>query len=878
MSGVTQITLNGTTEVALNGSTTILTVDGGAYATEILEAVADIDDAVRRGGAAIATEQEAPLLSEAGAELRDEGLSEMERAALAAAPKVSAADLATGEMLPGMPHALVLREDGAMVPYRRVHAAPATPITGIHVQRPDGSWWEAAVGPDARLADLNAGIGSAIGTTPSGGQNDGPALDALLQHVYSRYGVADIALPPRVLQIRSKLTAPVRSTIRGAVRPGFDGFDNTAGIERLDGAPLILVDPAIGGIEHSANGAFIDVNLLRMGHVYPTDWPSLMAVTASFAGVGIDLVRSGVPNRARNFLLERVGIYGFATGLSGNATNRAIFRDVRLDCIDGISIAGAGDGILVENLRGFSWLNASNASDIGVPTIAITGWVDIGGRLGATLAEPADGLYSGMRIGSDRAPLDGFGRCTVDVIDPLTIVFRDIPFSADYEFDPLADISYRKRSSSVLAAIEPGPGGLTRLRTEVAFPFLAAGHGPYLRVGSPTVDHPLEARQTIVTAESPTDFVVNVPWQAGFAAINLVNTDFQLLPGQRDGTTLRATSIDGVIVDNFFTKGARRAAYLSGGIVTVGGAGGSEIGITGEESYIPAGTMGLEVDGVGRLDVGPLAWKTADIGMRVRAGSALVTIHHAQLGGSRWALELLSGRYYLEGIKSPEADRRRVRVAAAVKIVDIDGGQLRKRRDFTIEGDHRRVVDWTDRLSDTGEAVLQVPAYRLATVQSDGTSRDRIVVPASGAVTIDGVGLPLVLRANTTDATPVRLTTDGLAATTSNVGPLVDNANGARVRTLRIMVTAERMAGGAGREGDGATWERTITLSRRLNVSTTEVAPTVIPPEPDYFRGGGSAYRVSIVADTALGAASILGAGPPGVNVRFTAQVQVIGG
>lgn len=878
MSGTTQITLNGTTEVALNGATTILTVDGGAFAAEILDAVAAVDDAVRVGGPPIVSEDEATILSEDGAELRAEGLSEMQRAALAAAPKVSLTDLAEGEMIPGMPHALVLRDDGAMVPYRRVPAAPVTPITGIHVQRPDGSWWEAAVGPDARLADINAGIGSALGTTPPSTQNDGPALDALLQHVYSRYGVADIALPPRVLQVRSKLTAPVRSTIRGAVRPGFDGFDNAAGVERLDAAPLILVDPAIGGIEHSANGALVDVNLLRMGHVYPTDWASLMAVTAGFTGVGLDLVRSGVPNRARNFVLERVGIYGFATGVTGTATNRAIIRDVRIDCIDGVSIVGAGDGILVQNLRGFSWLNASDAADIGVPTIAITGWVDIGGRLGATLAEPADGLYSGMRIGSDKAPLDGFGRCTVDVVDATTIVFRDIPFSADYEFDPAADISYRKRSSSVLAAIEPGPGGLTRLRTEVSFPFLAAGHGPYLRVGSPNVDHPLEARQTIVTAESPTAFVVNVPWQAGFAAIDLTNTDFQLLPGQRDGTTLRATSIDGVVVDNFFTKGARRAAYLSGGIVTVGGAGGSEIGITGEESYTPAGTTGLEVGGVGRLDVGPLAWKTADVGMRVRAGSALVTIHHAQLGGERWALELISGRYYLEGIKSPEASRRRVRVAAAVKLVDIDGGQLRKRRDFVIEGDHRRVVDWTDRLSDIGEAVLEVPAYRLATVDSAGASQDRIVVPASGAVTIDGVGLPLVLRATTTDANPVRLTADGLAATSANVSPLVANADGQRVRTLRIVVTAERMGGAGGSEGDGATWERTITLSRRLNVSTTEVAPAIIPPEPDFHRGGGSAYRVTISADTTNGAASILGAGAPGVNVRFTAQIQVIGG
>lgn len=878
MSGVTQITLNGTTEVELNGSTTILTVDGGAYAAEILGAVADIDDAVRRGGAPIVTEQEAPLLSETGAELRDEGLSEMERAALAAAPKVSVADLAAGEMLPGAPTALVLREDGATVPYRRVHAAPATPISGIHVQRPDGSWWEAAVGPDARLADINAGIGSAIGTTPAGSQNDGPALDALLQHVFSRYGAADIALPPRVLQIRSKLTAPVRSTIRGAVRPGFDGYDNAAGVERLDGAPLLLIDPAIGGIEASANGAFSDLNLLRMGHVYPTDWPSLMAVSASFAGTAIDLVRSGVPNRARNFFMDRVGIYGFATGVDGNATNRSVFRDVRVDCRDGIRLIGAGDGLRFRNIRQFNWLNASDSPEIGVPTIAITAWVDIGGKLGATLAEPADGLVSGMRIGSDKAPLDGFGRCTVDVVDPQTIVFRDIPWSADYDFDPAADISYRKNSSSVLAAIEAGPGGLTRLRTEVSFPFIFAGHTPYLRVGSPTVDHPLEAQQTIVTAESPTSFVVNVPWDAAFSAITLANTDFQLLPGYRGGTTLYATGVDGLVIDAFFSKGNDRAAYLDGGNMNLVGGGGAEGAVTGEESFTAPGTVGIEIARVGRFLMVGYYWKHADIGMRFSGGVPEALVSGCQLGGARWAVEVLKGRLSLQGCFSQgPTDKRRIRVASAVRRLRLGPGQFR-RSDCVIKGDHRRVFDPYEEVSETGAQRPAFPGWSMSTIDAAGARRERISVPASGAVTIDGVGLPLVLRANTIDATPVRLTTDGLAASAGNVGPLVDNANGARVRTLRIVVTAERMAGGGGTEGDGATWERTITLSRRLNVSTTEVAPAVIPPEPDFSRGGGSAYRVTISADTTLGAASITGTGAPGTNVRFTAQVQVIGG
>lgn len=847
----------------------------GLAAAEAAGAVASAVTDLVAGGRDLLDETEAPLTDEDGAPLRTGDLSDVEQVARGAAVRTSLADLASGEMLPGMPRALVVRDDGAMVPYRRVPAAPATPITGIHVQRTDGSWWEAAIGPDAKLADINASIGVRAGTTPPPEQNDGPALDALLRHVYDRYGAADVALPPRVLQVRSKFQMPVRSTIRGSIRPGFDGYDNAALKERLTAAPLLLIDPAIGGIEASHNAAFMDLNLLRMGHVYSTDWPSLLAITPAFAGVGIDLVRTGVPNRARNFLMERVGIYGFATGVDGSAANRSIFRDCRADCRDSFRLLGAGDGLLFENIRQFSWLNATEGNSVDVVTVGITELVDVGGKLGAVLDKPADGLETGARVGSDKAPLDGFGRCTLTVITPTLVVFRDIPWSATYELDPDADISYRKNSSSVIASVS-NAGGLTRLSTEAAFPFLMAGQTPYTRIGIPT-GHPLEARQTIVTAESPTDFVVDLPWDPAFAALDLQNSDFQLLPGYRGGTTIYATGVDGLVINKFFSKGNDAAAYLDGGNMNIVGGGGSEGAVTGEESFVAPGTVGVEIARVGRMFMAGYYWKTTDVGMRFSGGTPEALVTGCQLSGNRWALEVLRGRLSLQGCFSQsKPEHRRIRVAAAVRRLRLGPGQFR-RTDCVIEGDHRRVFDPYEEVSETGAQRPAFPGWSMSTITAAGVRSERIAVPASGPVTIDGVSLPLVLRATAGDATPVRLTTDGTAPTSANVGPLVANADGQRVRTLRIVVTAERLDGGGGAEGDGATWERTVTLSRRFGVTSTEVAPIITAVEPGAFRGGGSAYRLTITADTDLGAVQVLGIGASATNVRFTAQIQVIG-
>lgn len=810
--------------------------------------------------------------------LMQEATQNATSAAQAAAPKTSPADLAGGPLFADQAWALLVRNEGSVVPYRKLPAAPATPIDGVHIQRTDGSgaWWEAAIGPDVLISDINGTMGSALGAFPPSSQNDMPRIAALLNHVHSKYGTAAVRLPPRMYQALTKATLPVRANLMGATRPGFEGYDNPDGREIITGAPCIVVDPSVNGIEIGANTTITDINFIRRGHVYPSSWSTLMAVSAAFAGTAIDMVRSGIPNRARNVTIERCGFYGFLYGIDANIANRAVFRQLRLDCTNGIRLTSGGDGVLIEYTRQFNWLNSGSGTDSNVVTVGITGWFDAGGRLGANLDTPADGLFSGMRIGADRAPLDGFGRVTVDVLSPTQIAFRDIPFSPDYDYDPDADISYRKQGASVLSAIS-NEGGLTKISTEVPFPWLLAGQKGYLRVGFPTIGHPLEAGHVFTAVLSPNEIVLPVPWDPSYATIPLANTDFALLPGDRGGTTLYATGVDGLSVRQFFSKGNARAAYLSGGNIYIT-AGGSEGPITGEESFYLPGSMGLEIASVGRFWMDGAAWKHADIAVRLAcSGTTESEIAGCQIGGPLYAIDLIRGRLLMVGNKSPDAATRRINAAAAVKELQLVGGQFR-RADVVGAVDRRRIVDWTERASNQGEARLVVPGWRLATVGIGGTETDRIVVGTDGSVAINGTDLatlaPVRLVATTTDGTPVRLTRDGLAATAANIGPTVENASGRRARPLRIRAKAERTAG-SGTEDSSASWELDVFLTRRLNVNTTELRGGDPDLEPTSADGAGGAWRLSVTADTVLGGMDIRGTtGTPGVTVSWTVNVE----
>jgi hypothetical protein len=136
---------------------------------------------------------------------------------------------------------------------------------------------------------------------------------------------------------------------------------------------------------------------------------------------------------------------------------------------------------------------------------------------------------------------------------------------------------------------------------------------------------------------------------------------------------------------------------------------------------------------------------------------------------------------------------------------------------------------------------------------------------------IDGLVTGFVAL-ETTSATPLRLTADAATATAINIGPVVDSSAGNRARFVRIEVVAERTGGASGAAGDAATW----VLEGLLTRSTTALAGGGSSLAPTRSSGGGSAYRLDILADTTLAALTINAIGVATTTIQWRARIAAL--
>lgn len=140
---------------------------------------------------------------------------------------------------------------------------------------------------------------------------------------------------------------------------------------------------------------------------------------------------------------------------------------------------------------------------------------------------------------------------------------------------------------------------------------------------------------------------------------------------------------------------------------------------------------------------------------------------------------------------------------------------------------------------------------------------------------IDGLVTGFVAL-ETTSATPLRLTADAATATAINIGPVVDSSAGNRARFVRIEVVAERTGGASGAAGDAATWVLEGLLTRSTTASTTALAGGGSSLAPTRSSGGGSAYRLDILADTTLAALTINAIGVATTTIQWRARIAAL--
>lgn len=155
---------------------------------------------------------------------------------------------------------------------------------------------------------------------------------------------------------------------------------------------------------------------------------------------------------------------------------------------------------------------------------------------------------------------------------------------------------------------------------------------------------------------------------------------------------------------------------------------------------------------------------------------------------------------------------------------------------------------------------------------------------ASGALAAvgDAQAGEFVLRRITTDATVTNLTADNAAVGAANTVNLPNNSGYA----LKLLVRAYQTVGAT--VGDGATFECTVQFTRITNAAGTTfdggyyIAPTTFLPTaivagtgfaPCFAKGGGTAWRLTVSADTTNGAPSFTITGEASKTIRTVARV-----
>ena len=130
-----------------------------------------------------------------------------------------------------------------------------------------------------------------------------------------------------------------------------------------------------------------------------------------------------------------------------------------------------------------------------------------------------------------------------------------------------------------------------------------------------------------------------------------------------------------------------------------------------------------------------------------------------------------------------------------------------------------------------------------------------------------------VLRRQTTDATPTRLTADGAAQGSANTVNLPNTGT----YLVRLLVVARQTAGTAGTPGDSAGWEVSALVRRGANAASTALigggGAGLVPGMNDASAAG---WRLAVAADVANGGLAVSGTGEANKTVNWVARVSSV--
>ncbi|WP_206935742.1 glycosyl hydrolase family 28-related protein [Roseococcus thiosulfatophilus] len=140
-----------------------------------------------------------------------------------------------------------------------------------------------------------------------------------------------------------------------------------------------------------------------------------------------------------------------------------------------------------------------------------------------------------------------------------------------------------------------------------------------------------------------------------------------------------------------------------------------------------------------------------------------------------------------------------------------------------------------------------------------------------------------VLRRQTTDATPLRLSSSGADPAGATNLNIPSNSGIA----ARLLVVAQQTGGSAGTVGDSACWEVTVMLRRLVGVATTTyLGGTVMTSgpalaaatagsalAPSLASAGATAWRLTLDADTVLGGLAVTATGEANKTIRWVARI-----
>jgi hypothetical protein len=130
----------------------------------------------------------------------------------------------------------------------------------------------------------------------------------------------------------------------------------------------------------------------------------------------------------------------------------------------------------------------------------------------------------------------------------------------------------------------------------------------------------------------------------------------------------------------------------------------------------------------------------------------------------------------------------------------------------------------------------------------------------------------VVMRRQTTDATPTNLSFDGAAPTGSTITSsthfiLLNN----QAVFADIRVVARSTSG-----TDHAAYMRRVLIKRDANAASTAIIGTVLSPTADIESAGATAWAVDVTADTTNGGMLITVTGAASTTINWTAEVSFV--